>query len=333
MRCIYCMSEILKENASEEHVFPKAFGCPERWYIECVCKDCNVKLGETIDRVLASDSLMGLWRLKRIGSRSKKHVNQKRTKINLPDNEKYGVYAGAIIYVDFTAIDTIIMPNQIVIKDKSGQRRFFLVDDLEEPETKKEILKYKAKNLRILSQDEDGKKIAIKKLAKIDINFNPLQEGNFPKSAKGKNNKIKVITQCIMDESIYRAIAKINLNYLAKIQGYQFVLNSNFNAIRKYIRYDEKTSIDFVNLIKGRILVDETINSPGFDGHIFVVYNKGKDIISKVSLFNYLSLYFEVKLGHLSIIPYDLKSGHGFSLKEKELIELIGGRGKPNLVT
>ncbi len=328
--CIYCRSEITKDNKSEEHVFPKAFGCPKSWYIECVCKCCNIKLGETIDRVLASDSLWGVLRLQRIGSRSKKHVRQKRTKINLPDNEKYGVYAGAIIYVDFSAIDTIILPNQIVIDDKNEKRRF-LVGELEDPKIEKEILKYKGKYFRILAQDQEGEEIAIEKLREIGIDYKSLEKGYFPQNAREEDDKIGIITQCTMDDDIYRAIAKISLNYLARTQGYEIVLSSSFDAIRKYVRYGEKKSSDFVDLIKGMILENETIDSPAFDGHIFAVYNKGKDMISKVSLFNYIGLYFKVELGRLNIIPGNLKGGHGFDLKEKRLIKLNSGRCKPNV--
>jgi len=67
MLCIYCKKSINKENTSIEHVFPQAFGCPDDWTINCVCRTCNNEFGRSLERYLAGDSIEGLWRRKNLG--------------------------------------------------------------------------------------------------------------------------------------------------------------------------------------------------------------------------------------------------------------------------
>jgi len=102
MKCIYCKNEIKETERSREHIFPESFGCPDSWVLDCVCKNCNNELGGTVERFLAGDSLECLRRLKYIGSRSGKSINQERLKINIPKEDKYGVFAGATVYTDFS---------------------------------------------------------------------------------------------------------------------------------------------------------------------------------------------------------------------------------------
>ncbi len=96
MNCIYCKKDIKEDNKSTEHIFPKSFGCPDTWTIDCVCMDCNNEFGKTIERYLAGDSIEGLRRLQKLGSRSKKPIKQTRLKINIPDEDRYGEFRGAI---------------------------------------------------------------------------------------------------------------------------------------------------------------------------------------------------------------------------------------------
>ena len=104
MQCIYCKNTIDDSNCSVEHVFPRSFGCPDTWTIDCVCRKCNNELGGTIERRLSGDSMEGLWRLQRLGSRSKKPIKQERIKIRVPEEERYGEVRGIILYADFSHI-------------------------------------------------------------------------------------------------------------------------------------------------------------------------------------------------------------------------------------
>jgi hypothetical protein len=134
MICIYCKKEIPAESASIEHVFPRSFGCPNDWILDCVCRGCNNEFGGTIERYLAGDSIEGLWRLQKIGSRSKMPIRQTRLKIRIPNENRYGEFKGVTLYADFTQIDSLYLPPQISICDSSAERKFIILGEASDEE-------------------------------------------------------------------------------------------------------------------------------------------------------------------------------------------------------
>ena len=322
MKCIYCKSDIDETNKSEEHVFPQSFGCPDTWIIYCVCKKCNIGFGKTLERFLAGDSIEGLWRLQKIGSRSKKHITQTRINIRVPNDCKYGEFRGAIVYADFSKKDSLSLPSQILVKDDVGNRKFFLIEDLEKQEIREEFDKYKDKGFWILSHNASAEEEAIEKLKQFGINFKLAMHGRLPTGALEANGGLEVIIDGIIDKKIFRAIAKISLNYLAKVKGPLYVLDARFDSIREYIKTGVTKEPKVVEIKKGHILTEETNNKYFFEGHIFIVQTEGNQIIGKVSLSNTFTFYYTVNLGVLDVW-YDLKSGHAYSLQEDKIIELF----------
>lgn len=290
--------------------------------MDCVCKNCNGEFGKTIERYLAGDSIEGLWRLQKIGSRSKKHIVQTRIKINVPDENKFGDFRGAIVYFDFAKKDSLLLPSQILTEDDFGNRKFFLIADIEKEEIKDELFKYKNRGFSIIRQNADDEKAAIQKLKQIGIDFKPIREVKLPEGALEDDGTLKLIVEGVMDNVIFRAIAKIAFNYVAKVKGPELALNSRFDAVREYIKTGIKTNFKIVEIKQGHILDDETNNKYFFEGHIFIVQTKGNRIIGKVSLSNTFAFYYVVNLGKLNVL-YDLKSGHAYSLNKDRIIELF----------
>ena len=60
MKCIICNQEIRK--GSKEHIFPESLGGKTK--INCVCKDCNSKLGASIEASFLKDSTILFLRWK-----------------------------------------------------------------------------------------------------------------------------------------------------------------------------------------------------------------------------------------------------------------------------
>lgn len=322
MNCIYCKNPIKEKNSSEEHVFPQSFGCPDSWTMDCVCTECNNGFGRSIERFLAGDSVEGLWRLQKIGSRSKKPIRQTRLKINIPNEDKYGKFKGAIVYSDFSKKESLILPSQIVLEDNEGNNKHFLLDDIEKEEVKNELNRYKDKGFRILAHNETEEQKAIEKMRQVGIDFKPQEKGMLPSSVVEQNGTLKVFVKGIIDNVLFRAIAKIALNYLAKVKGCEYALDSRFDAVREYVKTGEKPNFKMVEIKEGHILAEETNNKYFFEGHIFTIQTKGKRIIGKVSLSNTFAFYYVVKLGELKVW-HDLKSGHAYSLKDDKIIELF----------
>ncbi|MDE6946831.1 MAG: HNH endonuclease [Anaeroplasmataceae bacterium] len=60
MKCIVCNQEVLKK--SKEHIFPESLG--GKLKVHCVCKDCNSKLGSSIEASFLNDSTILFLRCK-----------------------------------------------------------------------------------------------------------------------------------------------------------------------------------------------------------------------------------------------------------------------------
>lgn len=322
MNCVYCKNPITQNNTSEEHVFPQSFGCPDSWTMDCVCIECNIGFGKSIERFLAGDSLEGLWRLQKIGSRSKKPIRRTRLKIHIPNEDKYGEFKGAVVYCDFSKKDSLILPSQIVLKDDEGNRKYFLLDDLEKEEIKNDLNRYKEKGYWILAHNASEEQKAIEKMKQVGIDFRPQKRGALPTNAGEEDGTLQVLVEGIIDDVLFRAIAKIAFNYLAKVKGAEFTLDSKFDTIREYIKTGVKPNFKIVEIKEGHILAEETNNKYIFEGHIFTIQTKSNHIIGKVSLSNTFAFYYVVNLGELEVW-HDLKSGHAYSLKDDKIIELF----------
>ncbi|MBI3618383.1 MAG: hypothetical protein HY210_09295 [Candidatus Omnitrophica bacterium] len=317
MVCIYCKNEINSKNKSNEHVFPSAFGCPDDWIIDCVCRGCNNAFGGTMERYLAGDSIEGLWRLQKIGSRSQRPIRQARIKIHIPDENIYGEFKGVILYADFAQMDSLYLPPQILTWGNAGERKFTLLECMSDNDIKNVPGKFE-----LFTHNEKEYNEAVARLEKLG---KKLEEGihRLPKTAIGIDGKLEVQTESVIDAVIFRTIAKIAFNYLAKIQGAEYILGQKFDNIRSYIRSECKSDFHPVTIEKGHILVEETDDKYFLEGHIFTIETRGNLIISKISLTNMFNFYYVVTLGEMSPIWHDIKAGHAYSLKEDKIIPLF----------
>jgi hypothetical protein len=317
MVCIYCKKNIDAKNRSTEHVFPQSFGCLDDWTIDCVCKSCNNELGGTIERRLASDSMEGLWRLQKIGSRSKKPIRQTRIKINIPDEDRYGEFRGLILYADFSQMDSLYLPAQVIVLADSGAKQYYLLEDMSD-----EDIRNIPGRFGLFTHNENEYNQAVERFKRLGKKFEN-EISSLPSTAINADGKLEVETEAVMDAVIFRTIAKIAFNYLAKVKGYEYVVNQKFDVIREYVRIGIKPHINPVRIERGHILTEETDNRYFLEGHIFTIETKGPHIISKICLTNTFNFYYVVTLGDVGPIWHDIKSGHAYSLKESKIIPLF----------
>jgi len=318
MECIYCKNDITEVNKSTEHVFPEAFGCPDNWLLDCVCRNCNNEFGRSIERYLAGDSLEGLWRLQKIGSRSKKPIRQTRIRMRIPDEDRYGDFRGITLYGDFAQMDSLYLPAQVITFGSNGERKSTLIEKMTDDEIKNITGRFEffAHNEKEYNQVAEYLKQLGKKIEEGKVN-------RLPETAINKDGKLEVEIEGVMDLIIFRTIAKIAFNYLAKAKGAKYALDQNFDSVRDYIKTGNKPNFEIVRIEKGHILAEETKNQYFLEGHILTIETRGNDIISKIALTNAFNFYYVVYLGKIGLIWHDIKSGHAYSLKEDKMIPLF----------
>jgi hypothetical protein len=329
MRCIYCKSEIPEYDYDYigDHVFPKAFGCPENWTLTCVCQQCNVRFGGTIDRYLASDSREGVWRLEKLGSKSGKEVRQKRIEILVSKEGVPSEIGGTHVWMDFKNKSQIVKKPQIVVQQESGTKEIFAVADLvHEVETGKRESIDRLLSLQntgcqcyILQDTEIEFNETLSVLRHIGIQFQVEVERKYLIEADPKYDIYATI-----DFEILRAIGKIGMNYFAYTCGCDEALKGKYDNLRSFIAgtetYDRISDCPVVP-VGGNIFVGKEGQKSYIDKHVVTIEEREGNILGTVVLGNTVNMFYEIMFGAAE--EYDLVGrGTVFSTDDSGLIEL-----------
>jgi hypothetical protein len=317
MNCIYCKIEITPEIESVEHVFPAAFGCPDTWALDSVCRPCNNKFGRTIENWLANDSLEATFRLRTIGSRSGDKVRSKRFRVRIPLEEKYAGFQGAIMEKDYETQGQFKLPAQAGFKDEKGEYVFFSKEDLTYLPNLEKAKSLSQKQIKVLAPDAEHDNM-MEFLAENGIKVIPDESGKFhlDESSLEADGKMVLDIAAVIDHDIQRAVAKISLNYLAKIKGAEYVLQQKFDEIRDFINGGEYKQL--VVPFHEPILLDDSDNQRHLI-HIFIFERNSSELHGVVSLFNQGMAYKVLLSSEMGPLWYPMVSGHMCEPRSKSI--------------
>ena len=126
-----------------------------------------------------------------------------------------------------------------------------------------------------------------------------------------------------IDQVIFRAIAKIALNYLAYWQGAEFIHESYFDPIRRYIRFSERSRFPLVIVTEQPVLADEPVVGSRRLGHLLTISwaADGQSIVSQVSLFNWVTYSVSLARDHPEA-GRDIRKGNFFNVSSGEILDL-----------
>ncbi|MBL8099388.1 MAG: hypothetical protein JNK81_09410 [Anaerolineales bacterium] len=324
MRCIYCLSDKSDSAFTKaEHVMPQAFGRFQNNFTlnGVVCDECNQYFGDNLEIYLGRDTVEGISRYEyRIKDRKDfKSIGPKTRLQGMQIAE--GVLKGAYIYLEYSQerdeIISLPLP-QVGFQNKiSLNYKYFLLDGIpERVELENEGFNCDS-NVRAFG---DSFELIEKALANKKIS--PEFEKELPLLDK-KSEKLLIEYEASVDSVIKRSIAKISFNYLAYLQGADFVLQDIFNPIRFYIRNGELESTPFVIINNESILKDELQNGLARLMHIVTISwaQTGFSLISRVSIFNFLSYTVQLVRHYPNPNPNFVK-GHFFNLGDYKIYEL-----------
>jgi hypothetical protein len=159
----------------------------------------------------------------------------------------------------------------------------------------------------------------VDKLISLGIDFK--KRGNFERHAA----PVEVFAESILDDIIFRGVAKIAFNFLTYVKGPDFVLRSDFDDMREYIRTGKKPSQPPVIVTKMPILRGDDTSYRQTNAHVVVVgWDKtNRGIVCLVSLFNHLT-YHVVLCASYSGIWHPLSAGRHFDLESLAVTEVRG---------
>lgn len=315
-------------------MIPQSFGTfePDSFILyDTVCKPCNNYFGRTLELFLSRDSTEALLRLTH-GLKPPAGTKQlPYHRIALRVGEP-GPWLGATVVLEAdqtgNGIEPIPLP-QVAFRWK-GLSEWTFLQESELDETDK-LAAYVgslpgALEMRVMGPSESDSRRLIDKLGQIGIKFS--QQGTF-ESPIPSDGKVKLEILAKVDATIFRAIAKIAFNYVAYVHGNEFVLKSDFDSARNYIRHatpPERGTL--VDASPRPILYDDRINLRQTSGHLITFdWNPaGTGFLAQVSLFNSVTYRVALCPTYSGIWHDGMRVGHHFDIDEKTIMPLASTR-------
>ncbi len=325
MKCIYCLED--KPNnffEKTEHVLSQSFGKFKNNLTlnKIVCDECNEYFGNNLEISLGRDTLEGMSRFEhKVKNKHEFKSPGKKSRINIKVDE--GPFKGAYAYREYSdSEDKIIIKPvpQVGFKKIDGADYvYFPLDEIPDKQYLEKHFSLKApKSITTLGcTAEDAQNHLSKK--NISLSSNP--DGEFSYS-KNPPDWGCVVTSKI-DQIIFRAIAKIAFNYLTYWAGRDFVVDSPFNHIRRYVRFGEEISFPFVVIIEKAIMFDEPMVGKRRLGHLITLgWSDNKlSITSNISLFNFNN-YSVLLAKDYKGKSFNLSKGNFFNIADNEILEI-----------
>jgi len=312
-----------------EHVIPESFGKFENNFVlhKVVCDECNQYFGDNLEIDLARDTYEGSIarydhgikkpsEFKTIGKKS-------RIKIRVKEGPLKGSYEYPIYMPQRGKICLEPLPQVGFLRADSSGYDYFLLDEIPSSIFFNNEVHNISNPKGILTIGCDHK-TAEYALNRKGYYFGPEEDHEVayihpgPSRVYGKN-----------DRKIARAIAKIGFNYLAYCEGAKFVLQNDFNPIRKYIRTGIEPGFPFLRVSREAISPDEFLSGYRRKAHIIIAHRyflNVSAIFVSLSLFNW-AMYTIRLVENPSNKEKKILSGHLFNLvtKNVEKIELREG--------
>jgi hypothetical protein len=334
--CIYCSAEKAQTEFNREHVVHAAFGGFEGAltlvapYDPSVCSDCNTAFSSTIDLAVTRDSMEAMLRLDS-GLKAPSEVAdlfRKSVRFQLPaDNEfRFGPLHVMLVPTPDGSDVSVAPVSQVRFQRKDGGFKSLTEQELlaSDPRLDPEIDAEGKKDLFWPGFDEGAQARLISLLNSYGIPFKPGgsfhppadQEADFEAHVRG-------------DRLIARAIAKIALNYLAKVSGkydQSFVLHMDFDPIRLFVRYGDGFASSFVRVVEMPAELTGLGKTGRLDRHVLRLnWKEGPDesVLCFVRLFGVLA--YVVRLAHDTTLPWrPIQQSHEYDLRSRR-VKQIGG--------
>lgn len=328
--CIYCRRE--NPEFDREHVIPQAFGSfePNSFILyDAVCKDCNNFFGRTLDLALSRDSMEAVLRFRHGTKPASEAGDLPYRKLELKVGQP-GPWLGATVVLEPDATGQAVEPvpvPQAAFRWKGSQDWTFLV----ERELTEDVLAKYVKpipgtlEIRVMGPTKADHERVLKTLKSAGINFR--QEGTLI-SPITDDGKVLVEIAAAVDQTIFRAIAKIAFNYAAHQHGSEFVLRPEFDDVRSYIRHGTAPSwtaqMPVVLPFHKPILHDDSPLSRQTSGHLITFdWNNGRTgFLSQVSLFNSITYHIAICPEFKGLWRDDYYRGHHFNTENKTIAPL-----------
>jgi HNH endonuclease len=324
-QCIYCRCN-LPDYVPKEHVIPQSFGVfkPDLT-LRCVCKECNHYFGSKLEWPMLFKSIEGLRRLQ-FGHKGA--VGSIGTTGLAPTIGEGDDWKGAqvVVRTDRKGVgSTEVLPQVGARRSPSDPFEWVLERDL----TAEFAARYsKGSEFRMVGgkTKADNERL----VDKLKVVCPTFAYGGVMNPPFSEDGKVLLNIEYTVDRVVARCLCKIGFNYMALTCGETFVLSSEFNDMRKFIRSDVGDEAGRVFVKGNPIIAQEIITGErGTDGHVLTVEGRPADRTLEVQLALFNSIPHKIPMtkqypGHA------FAKGHHFNTETGEVSELEAKYAGPN---
>jgi type I restriction enzyme S subunit len=279
--CIYCGSVV--PRTKREHVVSQALGTFEQnWTLTCVCDECNAYFSKHLEIALGRDSIEGFIRVE-AGVKPPETIDRFLNMRAVFSLLEPGLFEGARVVMKSTG-DGIgpVAPPQVGFRSEGEDWQYFLERELNTQAVGR--LKGPKVEIKILGRhgDEDLSRL-VARLADLGIEF--AETSRAMDQPLGAGQTVGVLHAFDVDATLRRAAAKIGFNYATKILGPDIMRRSDFDRIRRFIRFGDELE-QLVTAQEGSVLTGS--DAATSRGHALAVgwLQARNELIGVVSLFN-----------------------------------------------
>ena len=310
-QCIYCPTTSQK-RFRREHVMPESFGkFRSNLTIFCVCDTCNSFFGDTIERTLSRDTIFGLLRIQH-GLKPVNKVHQIGRKITTTVTGDKTLEGVPLRFEDLDGRLSAMHENVVGFEHPDGHVDWHRYEDLTQEIASRYRPFYRT---RILAGDDDLPAI-MERLKAIGV---PMER---PETFELPAGDVGTVSTGYFGDDELRVIAKIAFNYAAYVLPTALLLGSEFNTVRRWIRYGE---------LPGRVVVapsDGPRMRPGSElrggthRHLLTIsWADSQTLVVHIRMFNRIGFAVEL-CSRFEGVWFPVASGHHFDLRTRSVAKL-----------
>ena len=288
--CIYCRRRLPSDEFNREHVLSQAFGHFKDTLVlhDTVCWDCNSYFDKQLEVRFTRGAVETLLRI----DTGLKEVPKDPIKLRFvevtfpPGHDWHGVRLGVRMEDKLR----IHLFRQAAFLEKATSRWVYLTSYELEHGALADQSRFDLANTRIFGSSESERAAMLSQLADLGITFNNTKDIETT-SGPFDGRDLEVEITFTVNKGIRRCVAKYVFNYLAHECGRRFVLGTDFDGIRRFIRYGEVTGTDLV-LENKNLNTREWFNGDADEPKthaLSVCWGQNDSVIGWVSLFGCMS--------------------------------------------